>query len=207
VLRWASEPYPGSSPQGLYSILVFGGSQGARFFSDTVPPAIALLPPPVRANLFIVQQCREEDLVRVEKAYQAEGVRAKLATFFSNLPEEMAKASLVIGRSGASTVAELAAIGRPSILVPLPHSIDNDQLENAKRLAESGGACCIEQQNLTSERFARAIGDLLGSPDRLSNMAMAAKRQGRPDAVIRLADLVEELMGRPRPLRTPACLQ
>jgi UDP-N-acetylglucosamine--N-acetylmuramyl-(pentapeptide) pyrophosphoryl-undecaprenol N-acetylglucosamine transferase len=99
-----------------------------------------LLPEAIRANLFVVQQCREEDLARVEKAYQAAGVRAHLATFFANLPEEMAKAHLVIGRAGASTVAELTVMGRPSVLVPLPHAVDNDQLHNAIRLAEADGA-------------------------------------------------------------------
>ena len=123
-------------------------------------------------------------------------VRAHLATFFANLPEEMAKAHLVIGRAGASTVAELTVMGRPSILVPLPHSIDNDQLQNANRLAESGGAWCIEQKELTPERLANALGRLLGSPQQLAEAAAAAKRQGRPDAVARLADLVEELVGR-----------
>ena len=175
---------------------MFGGSQGARFFSDVLPPALSLLPAELRAGLFVVQQCREEDLARVEAAYQAVGVRAHLATFFANLPEEMAKAHLVIGRAGASTVAELTVMGRPSILVPLPHSIDNDQLQNATRLAESGGAWCIEQKELTPERLANALGRLLGSPQQLAEAAAAAKRQGRPDAVARLADLVEELVGR-----------
>jgi UDP-N-acetylglucosamine--N-acetylmuramyl-(pentapeptide) pyrophosphoryl-undecaprenol N-acetylglucosamine transferase len=176
-------------------LLVFGGSQGARFFSDMVPPALALLPPEMRAALFVVQQCREEDLAGVEQAYRAAGVRAHLATFFPNLPEEMAKAHLVIGRAGASTVAELTVMGRPAILVPLPHAIDNDQLNNAKRLADSGGAWCIEQKDLTPERLAGALSRLLVAPDMLAQAAAAAKRQGRPDAVVRLANLVEELVG------------
>jgi UDP-N-acetylglucosamine--N-acetylmuramyl-(pentapeptide) pyrophosphoryl-undecaprenol N-acetylglucosamine transferase len=178
-----------------FSLLVFGGSQGARFFSDLLPPALSLLPGELRAGLFVVQQCREEDLGRVEAAYQAAGVRAHLATFFANLPEEMAKAHLVIGRAGASTVAELTVMGRPSILVPLPHALDNDQLQNATRLAEAGGAWCIEQNALTPEVLANALGRLLESPRLLGDAAAAAKRQGRPDAVTRLANLVEELVG------------
>ena len=145
-----------------------------------------------------MQQCRGEDLTRVEAGYKAAGVRAHLATFFANLPEEMAKAHLVVGRAGASTVAELTAMGRPAILVPLPHAIDNDQLQNARRLAELGGAWCIEQKELTPERLAEAIGRLLTSPKALVQAATAAKRQGRPDAVARLADMVEELVGRGR---------
>jgi UDP-N-acetylglucosamine--N-acetylmuramyl-(pentapeptide) pyrophosphoryl-undecaprenol N-acetylglucosamine transferase len=196
VIEWAAHGYQAPVRTGPFSILVFGGSQGARFFSDVLPPALSLLADELRAGLFVVQQCREEDLSRVETAYQASGVRAHLATFFANLPEEMAKAHLVLGRAGASTVAELTVMGRPSILVPLPHSIDNDQLQNATQLAESGGAWCIEQKDLTPERLAEALGRLLGSPHVLAEAAAAAKRQGRPDAVTRLADLVERLVGR-----------
>jgi UDP-N-acetylglucosamine--N-acetylmuramyl-(pentapeptide) pyrophosphoryl-undecaprenol N-acetylglucosamine transferase len=195
VVDWATQSYRAPGPRGPFSLLVFGGSQGARFFSDALPPALALLAPELRANLFVVQQCREEDLARVEQAYEACGVRAHLAAFFPNLPEEMAKSHLVIARAGASTVAELTVIGRPAILVPLPHAVDNDQLTNAKQLAESGGAWCIEQQQLTPERLAEAIGRLLTSPEALAEAAAAMKRLGRPDAVRLLADLVEELVG------------
>ena len=195
VVDWATQSYSVPRRGGPFSLLVFGGSQGARFFSDALPPALALLPPELRAALFVVQQCREEDLARVEEAYKVAGVRAHLATFFANLPEEMAKCHLVIGRAGASTVAELAVMGRPAILVPLPHAIDNDQLGNAKQLAESGGAWCIEQQQLTPERLAEAMSRLLSSPEALGQAAAAIKRLGRPDAVRLLADLVEELVG------------
>jgi UDP-N-acetylglucosamine--N-acetylmuramyl-(pentapeptide) pyrophosphoryl-undecaprenol N-acetylglucosamine transferase len=195
VIDWSAQGYQAPTHEGPFSLLVFGGSQGARFFSDMLPPALTLLPADMRASLFVVQQCREEDLARVEAAYRAAGVRAHLATFFANLPEEMAKAHLVIGRAGASTVAELTVMGRPAILVPLPHAIDNDQLNNATRLAESGGGWCIEQKELTPERLASAIGRLLNAPDTLTQAAAAARRQGRPDAVARLADLVEELVG------------
>ena len=195
VVDWATQSYRIPGPNGPYSLLVFGGSQGARFFADALPPALVLLPEAIRASLFVVQQCREEDLARVEQAYQAAGVRAHLATFFTNLPEEMAKAHLVIGRAGASTVAELTVMGRPAMLVPLPHAVDNDQLQNALRLAESGGAWCIEQKDLTAERLASVIGHLLQTPQALAEAAAAAKRLGQPDAVVRLADLVEELIG------------
>ena len=198
VTAWSAEAYQPPAPGGPLSLLVFGGSQGARFFSEVMPPALALLPPHLRGVLFVVQQCREEDLAGVENAYRAAGVRSHLATFFPNLPEEMAKAHLVIGRAGASTVAELTVIGRPAILVPLPHSIDNDQLNNARRLAESGAAWCIEQKELTPEKLAGAIARLAEAPEALAQAATAAKGQGRPDAVERLADLVEELVGRGR---------
>jgi UDP-N-acetylglucosamine--N-acetylmuramyl-(pentapeptide) pyrophosphoryl-undecaprenol N-acetylglucosamine transferase len=198
VVDWATQSYQPPRASGPCSLLVFGGSQGARFFADALPPALALLPEEVRGRLFVVQQCRQEDLQRVEDAYQAMGVRAHLAAFFSNLPEEMAKAHLVIGRAGASTVAELTVMGRPAILVPLPHALDNDQLQNARRLAEAGGAWCMEQKDLTPQVLADGLTGLFSAPHKLAEAAIAAKAQGRPAAVTDLADLVEELIGRKR---------
>jgi UDP-N-acetylglucosamine--N-acetylmuramyl-(pentapeptide) pyrophosphoryl-undecaprenol N-acetylglucosamine transferase len=199
VVDWATQSYRPPRQGGPFSILVFGGSQGARFFSDAMPEALALMPVWMRASLFVVQQCREEDLERVDAAYAAAGIRAHLAAFFPNLPEEMAKAHLVLGRAGASTVAELTVMGRPSVLVPLPHAVDNDQLQNAMRLSDAGAAWCLEQKNYSPDFLAKALGELLMSPETLAEAAAAAKAQGRPDAVTRLADLVEELVGlRPR---------
>jgi UDP-N-acetylglucosamine--N-acetylmuramyl-(pentapeptide) pyrophosphoryl-undecaprenol N-acetylglucosamine transferase len=191
----AQQGYRAPGPEGPFSLLIFGGSQGARIFADALPPALALLPPRLRANLFVVQQCREEDLQRVEAAYKAAEIRAHLATFFADLPEEMAKAHLVIGRAGASTVAELTVMGRPAILVPLPHSIDNDQRQNASRLAEAGGGWCMEQNDLIPQALADAIARLLQAPQALMAAAAAAKQLGRPNAVAALADLVVELIG------------
>lgn len=195
VRQAAARPYDAPVPGGELRIVVFGGSQGARFFSDVVPPALISLPAAVRARLAVVQQCREEDLARVREAYAGAGIRADLATFFRDLPERMAGSHLVIARSGASSVAELTVIGRPSILVPLPHALDNDQLNNATRLAESGAAWCIEQKDLSADRLAREIEALASDPGRLRLAAEAARKLGKPDAVERLADLVEELMG------------
>jgi UDP-N-acetylglucosamine--N-acetylmuramyl-(pentapeptide) pyrophosphoryl-undecaprenol N-acetylglucosamine transferase len=196
VVEWASLPYQPPPEGGPYSLLVFGGSQGARFFADAMIETVALLPAALRARLSVVQQCREEDLARVREAYRAAGAHANLAAFFPNLPEEMAKAHLVMARAGASTVAELAVVGRPAILVPLPHAIDNDQLQNALRLADAGAGWCLEQRNYTAQFLAEAVTDLLTSPDKLSEAAAAAKALGRPEAVTHLADLVEELVGR-----------
>jgi UDP-N-acetylglucosamine--N-acetylmuramyl-(pentapeptide) pyrophosphoryl-undecaprenol N-acetylglucosamine transferase len=196
VVAWASQPYQPPPREGPYHLLAFGGSQGARFLADALPETLALVPENVRSRLLVVHQCREEDLGRVKEAYWRAGVRAQLATFFPNLPEQMAKAHLVIGRAGASTVAELTVIGRPAILVPLPHALDNDQLQNALRLSDAGAAWCLEQKNYTPEFLARALTELLTSPDRLAEAAAAARALGHPDAVTRLADLVEELVGR-----------
>lgn len=196
VLEWAKEDYQPPHATGPFQILIFGGSQGARFFSDMVPATLATYPAEARAALRIVQQAREEDVQRVEDSYRAAGIQAEVRAFFPNLPEAMSQAHLVIGRAGASTVAELTVMGRPSILVPLPNALDNDQLNNARRLADAGGAVCLEQKDITVERLAQEIGQLLDSPERLAGMAAAARNQGRPNAVVLLANLVEELMGR-----------
>ncbi len=180
---------------GPINLLVFGGSQGARYFSDTVPPALALLPIDLRSRLRVVQQTREEDLARTQAAYTQSGIAADVAPFFKDLPERMAAAHLVIGRAGASTVAELTVIGRPSLLVPLPHALDNDQLNNARRLAESGGGWCIEQKDLSVERLAIEIQRATAAPQALAAAAEAAKKAGKPDAVSRLADFVLALAG------------
>ncbi len=194
VIEAAKRPFWRPQPDGHLSLLVFGGSQGARFFSEAVPPALALLPMEIRHRLNVVQQARAEDAEAVSAAYRAGGITAEVSHFFADLPERMAKSQLVIARSGASTVAELTVVGRPAILVPLPHALDNDQLQNAGRLAESGAAWCIEQKELSPQRLARDIASLLGDPGRLAAAAEAAKSLGRPDAVGRLADLTMELM-------------
>lgn len=195
VVALAQRVYVKPAPDGPFNLVVFGGSQGARYFSDTLPPALSRLAPHNRARLSVVQQAREEDLSRVQEAYAKAGINAQIAPFFKDLPERMASAHLVVARAGASSTAELTVLGRPSLLVPLPHSLDNDQLYNARMLAESGGGWCIEQKNLDAERLAVELGALIAAPDRLEAAAIAAKKQGRPDAVMRLADVVAELSG------------
>jgi UDP-N-acetylglucosamine--N-acetylmuramyl-(pentapeptide) pyrophosphoryl-undecaprenol N-acetylglucosamine transferase len=193
VLVARDTPYATETPHGRVQLLVFGGSQGARYFSDTVPEAVALLSASQRARLKVVQQCRDEDLERVQDRYGALGITAECAAFFQDLPQRIADSQLVIGRAGASTIAEITVIGRPSILVPLPHALDNDQLQNATRLAKAGGSWLFEQRDLTIDRLADHLADLLGEPDRLSQAAQAARGMGRPDAHEALADLVEEI--------------
>ena len=158
-----------------------------------MPPALALLPADLRQRLSVVQQCREEDLAAVREAYARAQIAASLAAFFPNLPEIMASSHLVIARAGASSVAELAVMGRPSVLVPLPHALDNDQLQNATRLAESGGCWCMEQKDLSPERLAQELEQMFREPARLGAAAEAARRVGRPDAVQQLANLAERL--------------
>jgi UDP-N-acetylglucosamine--N-acetylmuramyl-(pentapeptide) pyrophosphoryl-undecaprenol N-acetylglucosamine transferase len=188
VVAAAATPYP--APDGTLKLVVFGGSQGARIMADVVPGAIAALDASLRARLTIVQQAREEDLPRVRDAYANHGVTAEVAPFFSDLPVRMAASHLIIGRSGASTVAELAAIGRPSILVPLPHALDQDQFANAGVLEKAGGAIRIVQNDFTPQRLTAELSALAGARPRLTAMAEAARSVGRLDAADRLADLV-----------------
>ncbi len=171
-------------------LVVFGGSQGARFFSDVMPEALALLAPEERQRLVIVQQCRPEDMERVRAAYVPLGVAAELAPFFRDMPQRIAASHLVLCRSGASTVSELSVIGRPGIMVPLPHAIDQDQSVNAAVLAKAGGGWVVKQADLTAERLAGDLSEFLRDPSRLTAAAAAARSVGRPDAVERLADLV-----------------
>jgi UDP-N-acetylglucosamine--N-acetylmuramyl-(pentapeptide) pyrophosphoryl-undecaprenol N-acetylglucosamine transferase len=193
VIAASTTRYPTRDPGESFHLLVFGGSQGARVFSDLVPAAIALLSEPVRARLRIVQQCRPEDLGRVHQGYELLGVEADLGPFFMDMPQRIAASHLVLCRSGASTCAELAVIGRPAILVPLPHALDQDQRANADVLAKAGGGWLIDQSELSPARLADELAAMMADPPRLAAAAEAARSQGRPDAAERLADLVENV--------------
>jgi UDP-N-acetylglucosamine--N-acetylmuramyl-(pentapeptide) pyrophosphoryl-undecaprenol N-acetylglucosamine transferase len=193
VLEAAKTPY--AAPAGELHLLVFGGSQGAHVMAEIVPPAVAQLSADVRARLTIVQQARAEDLDVVKATYAKLGVRAECAPFFSDLPARMAAAHLIVSRSGASTVAELSAIGRPAIMVPLPHALDQDQFANAGLLAEAGGGIRLEQRDFTPERLASELEKLASDPSKLEKMAAAAKSAGTLDAAERLADLVLQVAG------------
>lgn len=189
VLTAAQQPYP-ETEGGLLWLLVTGGSQGARVMSDIVPDAVAALPTELRARLRIVQQARAEDLDRVQAAYAALGVVAELAPFFADLPARMAAAHVVIARAGSSTMSELAAIGRPSLLVPLPHALDQDQASNAAFLTEAGASETVQQSDFTPAFLAGRLAEWLAAPQELARRAGAAKRMGVLDAAERLADVV-----------------
>jgi UDP-N-acetylglucosamine--N-acetylmuramyl-(pentapeptide) pyrophosphoryl-undecaprenol N-acetylglucosamine transferase len=195
VIAAAATPYPPLDPADPWQLVVFGGSQGARVMADIVPPAIERLDPAVRSRLRIVQQARDEDLARVRDTYARLGVAAEVAPFFNDLPARMAASHLVVSRSGASTVAELAAIGRPAILIPLPHALDQDQRANAGMLMAAGGAIRLDQSDFTPERLTAEIAALMADPGRLGRMAGAAKAAGAIDAADRLADLVLRVAG------------
>jgi len=187
----ADTPFPALDDVSPIRLVVFGGSQGARAFSEFVPPAIASLPEATRHRLRIVQQCRPEDLDRVADAYRQAHVNVELQPFFTDLPERMAAAHLIIGRSGASTIAELTVLGRPAILIPLPGALDADQKNNALVVEAAGGGWIMEQATISPPSLATRLASLFGDPATLQSAAAAAKSLGQPFAVERLADLVE----------------
>lgn len=197
VLAIRGSMYQPPQPGQPLNLLVFGGSQGAKYFSDVMPVTLQLLPPEMRDRLMVVQQCRAEDIDRVFDAYEVASVAAELATFFDDLPSRMSGAHLVVCRSGATTMAELSALGRPAVLVPLPHSVDNDQLENAMRFEKAGAGWCFEQSIMTPERLAGTLRRLFEEPATLARAASRAKSQARYDAVERLADLMVTLAEAP----------
>jgi UDP-N-acetylglucosamine--N-acetylmuramyl-(pentapeptide) pyrophosphoryl-undecaprenol N-acetylglucosamine transferase len=196
VIAEAAARYVPPESGGLLRLLVFGGSQGARIMSDVVPAALERLDLALRTRLLVAQQARPEDLARVRDIYARAGIASEVAAFFTDLPARIAAAHVVVARSGAGTVAELAAIGRPAILVPLPGALDQDQFANAGVLERAGGAIRLRQEEFTPERLAGEIAALAQAPGRLVAMATAARQQGTIDAADRLADLVETLMRR-----------
>jgi UDP-N-acetylglucosamine--N-acetylmuramyl-(pentapeptide) pyrophosphoryl-undecaprenol N-acetylglucosamine transferase len=188
-------PYPALVGDGPIHILVIGGSQGARVLSEVVPAAFALLPEPVRRRLRVTQQARAEDIDAVRRGHAASGVAAELATFFTDVPERLARAHLVISRSGASSVAEIAMIGRPAILVPYLQAADDHQTANAKALDRAGGAWIMPQPDFTAKALAARLAGLIAASETLAAAAAAAHRLGRPDAARALADLVSTAIG------------
>lgn len=195
ILAAAAVKFESPDTTGPLHLLVVGGSQGARVMSDIVPGAIERLEPALWNRLVLVQQVREEDMARVRAIYDRLKIDAELAPFFSDLPARLASSHLIISRSGAGTVAELGAVGRPSILVPLPGSIDQDQFANAGVLSQAGGAIRIAQPDFTPDRLAAEISALAAEPARLTAMAAGARTVGKLDAAERLADLVAKVAG------------
>jgi len=193
ALAASATPYPILTADGPVRIVVTGGSQGARVFSDVMPPAIAGLPEHLRQRLRIAQQCRVEDLDRVAEAYRAAKINVELQPFFADLPERMAGAHLIIARSGASTIAELTVLGRPAILVPLPGALDADQKNNALLMETADAGWIMEQATLTPQSLGTRLTSLLIDPALLPRAAAAARSLGQPDAVVKLADVAERL--------------
>jgi len=195
VLQLREEPFPAFTEEGLLRVLVTGGSQGARILSQVVPDGLSMLPPALRSRLQVTQQCRPEDLDAVRERYRSHDIPAELGTYFEDMATRLADAHLFIGRAGASTIAELTAVGRPAILIPLPIATDDHQAANAREMAIAGGARAIRQTHFTGKELAKQIQALAQRPDTLATAAHAAWNCGRPDAVKDLADLVEGFGG------------
>jgi len=189
----AARPYNEPKPYGPFDFVVFGGSQGAKFFSDFMPKVAESMSEEARKRVRLVQQCRAEDMASVQAAYDKLGLQAELHSFFSDMPKRLAKAQLVLCRSGASSVAELGVIGRPAVFVPLPHALDNDQLKNAQAFANAGAGWVFPQFELQPPEFAAFLTRLMADGQGLKKAAAAALNQGVPDAAERLADLAEKL--------------
>jgi UDP-N-acetylglucosamine--N-acetylmuramyl-(pentapeptide) pyrophosphoryl-undecaprenol N-acetylglucosamine transferase len=192
IAALGAQPYP--AMDGTLRLLVLGGSQGARVFARLIPAALAALAAERRRRIAIAQQCRPEDLEQVRSAYAALGQPAELADFFTDVAERIAIAHLVISRSGASTVAELAAAGRPAILLPYPHATDDHQTANAAAFAGAGAGWLMPEANASPESLARHLAMLLDNPAALSEAAAAAHNFGQGNAAMRLADLAEALI-------------
>lgn len=197
VLALRGEPFPEFTEDSLFRVLVTGGSQGASVLSEVVPDGLAMLPPALRHRLQVTQQCRPEDLEAVRARYAGHQIPAELGTYFEDMASRLAETHLFIGRSGASTIAELTAVGRPAILVPLPIATDDHQAVNAREMVKAGGARAIRQSGFTPKELAKQIQTMALNPMSLANAAHAAWNCGLPNAVSDLADLVEGFGGVP----------
>lgn len=195
VMKLSEKTYPAPAPEDRFNLLVFGGSQGASVFSKIMPAAIKLLPQEKIDRLRLVQQCRKPEIAETLKAYGSLGIDVELRDFFDDLPERMVKADLVIGRAGASTVSELSILGRPSILVPLPGSLDQDQKANALQMSNHGAAWLVEQTVFKPERIASMLSELMDDPQALTNASKAARSRAIPDATDNLVQFVEQHSG------------
>ncbi len=197
VVALRDQPFPPITGEGVFRLLVTGGSQGATVLSDVVPEALGLMPLEFRRRLQVTQQCRPEDIEAVRKRYAELGIPADLATYLPDLPVRLGWSHLVIARAGASTIAELTAAGRPAILVPLPSAMDDHQTANAREMAKSGAARSIPQSRFTAVELAKQMQKLALEPGALANAAARSRACGRPEAARKLADLVESLGRRP----------
>jgi UDP-N-acetylglucosamine--N-acetylmuramyl-(pentapeptide) pyrophosphoryl-undecaprenol N-acetylglucosamine transferase len=195
VARLGELPFPEFDEVAPLKILVTGGSQGASVLSDVVPEGLGLLEPSLRRRLQVVQQCRPDDIERVRRHYADLSIPAEVMTYIEDMPDKLADAHLVIGRAGASTIAELTAAGRPAILIPFPSATDDHQTSNAREMTKAGGARTIQQDGFTPDVLARQIEAMAADPLALNNAAARALSVGRPHAARDLADLIERVGG------------
>lgn len=194
VLALRDRPYPVVDEEGIFRVLVTGGSQGATILSQVVPDGLALLPAHFRRRMQVTHQARVEDIESVRAKYKAHAIPAEVASYLPDMPDRLAWAHIVIARAGASTIAELTAAGRPAILVPLPSATDDHQTANTREITSAGGARMIAQSGFTAQELAKQIQKLGLDTQGLANAAERAKSCGRPNAARDLADLVEAVV-------------
>jgi UDP-N-acetylglucosamine--N-acetylmuramyl-(pentapeptide) pyrophosphoryl-undecaprenol N-acetylglucosamine transferase len=195
IARLGEQPFPPFDATAPLKILVTGGSQGASILAEVVPEGLGLLDPALRHRLQVVQQVRPDEMDGVRARYAELGIPAELMTYIEDMPAKLAEAHLVIGRAGASTIAELTAAGRPAILIPLPSATDDHQTANAREMTAAGGARTIPQPDFTPDTLARQIEAMAADPEALANAAARSLSVGRPRAASDLADLVERVGG------------
>jgi UDP-N-acetylglucosamine--N-acetylmuramyl-(pentapeptide) pyrophosphoryl-undecaprenol N-acetylglucosamine transferase len=193
VLAVGTIGYRPPAPDQPIELLILGGSQGARAFAELVPPAVAMLPPEMRARLRLSLQARPEDRAQAAAQLKESGVAAEVESFFTDVPDRLARAQLVICRAGASTISELAAAGRPALLVPYPHAADDHQAANARAFAAAGAGWVAPQSALDPKILAERLTDLLADSGKLTGAAAQARRFGKDDAAERLAEIVLSL--------------
>jgi UDP-N-acetylglucosamine--N-acetylmuramyl-(pentapeptide) pyrophosphoryl-undecaprenol N-acetylglucosamine transferase len=195
IAKLGEVPFPQFDDYAPFKILVTGGSQGATVLSKVVPEGLGLLSPSLRLRLQVMQQCRPDDIDQVRTRYSELGIPAELMTYIEDMPAKLAEAHLVIARSGASTVAELTAAGRPAILIPYPEATDDHQTANARDITNAGGARMIHQPFFTPEALAKQVEVMAEDPQSLVNAAARALSVGKPHAASDLADLLERVGG------------
>ncbi len=200
ILKLGEIPLPAFDDYSPFKILITGGSQGASVLGKVVPAGLGALDASLRSRLQVMQQCRPDDIEQVREAYRTLGIPAALMTYIEDMPAKLGEAHLVIGRAGASTIAELTAAGRPAILIPLPSATDDHQTANAREMARAGGARMIPQGDFTPGTLAKQIEALAANPDALNNAAARALSVGRPHAARDLADLVERIANKQSPV-------
>ncbi len=194
VVYLRDQPYPNIEPGGEINLIIFGGSQGASIFSTVVPNALKKINGPLRRRIKVTQQCRPEDVAETKLVYKSFGINANISSFFNDIPNRIACAHLVICRAGASTIAELTTIGRPAILVPYTHAVDDHQSQNAYAVDKIGGGWLIPEHNFTDNILADRLESLLSVPKILENAGAAAKAAGIPNAASKLADIIIDIM-------------
>jgi len=192
ILERANTPMPSNE---TFNLLVFGGSQGAHFFSEHIPGVLMKLPPEYRAKIELTQQARPEDEEMVKKAYADAGFKSlTIAPFFKNMPDLLSNAHLVIGRGGAGTLTEVMVVGRPAIIIPLPTAADNHQVANAKELEKVGGAWVVEQKDFDADKMSEQLKSFIDHPETLTEVAAKAHSLAIVNAAERMADIVQDVI-------------